>query len=178
MTKYAEAAERLRKLYCFLDGNSIPVPTTEFTSNLGEWLVMDKLIQNSHSPTLQSGQFDVDIVLSKGERVEVKSATWDSDFGGVYRFDRIKPEKLDFLICVKFEEGYSTAEFYVFTKDEVEELPPRNQSAFDDPERSGNQRLLRVLDDPENSNRKDMREINRRLGEFQEAWHKLETAEK
>lgn len=90
MSEYADAAEGLRELILFLKENSIPVPETEFTSNLGEWLVMDQLIGIGHSPTLQSGQYDVDILLQNGERVEIKSATWDSDFGGVYRFDRIK----------------------------------------------------------------------------------------
>lgn len=107
MSEYAEAADQLRVLTSFLEENSIPVPETEFTKILGEWLVMDQLIKNGHSPTLQSGQADVDILLSDGSGVEVKSATWDSDFGGVYRFDRIKPDKLDFLICVLFKKEYS-----------------------------------------------------------------------
>jgi hypothetical protein len=173
MSEYAEAAGKLREVASFLEANSIPVPETEFTKNLGEWLVMDRLIKHGHSPTLQSGQADVDILLANGDGVEVKSATWDSDFGGVYRFDRIKPDKLDFLVCVQFEKKYSEVEFYVFSKDDVESLPPRNISGFNDPDRSENQRLLRVLDDPESSSREDMPEINQRLENFRCAWDKL-----
>jgi hypothetical protein len=177
MTEYANAAERLRELIQFLEENSIPVPETEFTSNLGEWLVMNQLLKCGHSPTLQSGQYDVDILLQNGERIEVKSGTWDSDFGGVYRFDRIKPEKLDYLICVKFETDYSNAEYFVFSSEEVDSLPPRNRSAFNDPQREDNQRLLRIFDDPEKANQRDMRQINRRLSEFCNAWKKIKSTE-
>ena len=177
MSEYAEAAQKLRELFLFLEKNSITVPETEFTSNMGEWLVMDRLIEHGHSAILQSGQNDVDILLQNGEGVEVKSATWDSDFGGVYRYDRIKPEKLDYLICVKFDEDYSGAEYFVFSTQDVESLPPRNQSAFNDPHRTDNQRLLHVLDEPEESSREEMRAINRRLEEFQNAWRKLPSVE-
>lgn len=159
MSEYADAAEGLRELILFLKENSIPVPETEFTSNLGEWLVMDQLIGFGHSPTLQSGQYDVDILLQNGERVEIKSATWDSDFGGVYRFDRIKPDKLDYLVCVKFDSSYSEVEYFVFSRKEVESFPPRNQSAFNDPEREYDQRLLRILDNPEKANRRKWRKL-------------------
>lgn len=177
MTEYANAAGRLRELIQFLEENSIPVPETEFTSNLGEWLVMDQLVSCGHSPTLQSGQYDVDILLQNGERVEVKSGTWDSTFGGVYRFDRIKPGKLDYLVCVKFEAGYSDVEYFVFSSEEVDSLPPRNRSAFSDPDREDDQRLLRILDDPKKTNRRDMQEINWRLNEFCNAWQKIASAE-
>lgn len=173
MTKYQKAVEQLRELVIFLKQNSIPVPETEFTSNLGEWFVMHQLIRYGQSPTLQSGQYDVDILLQNTERVEVKSATWDSDFGGVHRFDRIKPNKLDYLVCVKFEDDYSGVEYFVFSSKEVESLPPRNQSAFDDPDRENDQRLLRILDNPERTNREEMQEINRRLDEFCDAWQKI-----
>lgn len=176
MTEYEDAAERLKELIQFLEEKSIPVPETEFTSNLGEWLVMDQLVSRGHSPTLQSGQYDVDILLQNGERIEVKSGTWNSAFGGVYRFDRIKPEKLDYLVCVKIEHSYSDVGYFVFSSEDVYSFPPRNLSAFNDPERENNQRLLRILDDPEKSNQRDMVDINRRIDEFRNAWQKIESA--
>lgn len=176
MNKYGAAVTRLRKLILFLVENSITVPETEFTSNLGEWLVMDQLTKQGYSPTLQSGQNDVDILLPDGEEIEVKSGKWDSDFGGVYRFDRIKPKKLDYLICVQIINGYSEAEYFVFSEKDVEQLPPRNQAAFNNPDKTNNQRLLRILDKPEETNRKNMRVINRRLDDFHDAWHKLPSA--
>ena len=63
MSEYAEAAQRLRGVFTFLERNSIEIPRTEFTSTIGEWLVMDQLLQYGYSPTLQSGQYDVDILL-------------------------------------------------------------------------------------------------------------------
>jgi hypothetical protein len=36
MSEYAEAAGKLREVASFLEVNSIPVPETEFTKNLGE----------------------------------------------------------------------------------------------------------------------------------------------
>ena len=173
MSEYAEAVQRLRSVITFLERNSIKVPRTEFTSTIGEWLVMDQLLQQGYSPTLQSGQYDVDILLKSGDRVEVKAATWDSDFGGVYRFDRIKPEKLDHLVCVTLLDDYSEAEYFVFSDDDINSLPPRNQTAFNDPERVDNQRLVRILDNPEDSDRQDMKDINDRLDEFLNAWNKI-----
>ena len=173
MSEYAEAAQRLRGVFTFLERNSIKIPRTEFTSTIGEWLVMDQLLQYGYSPTLQSGQYDVDILLKNGDGVEVKAATWDSDFGGVYRFDRIKPEELDHLVCVTLLDDYSKAEYFVFSGDDVDSLPPRNQTAFKDPQRTDNQRLIRILDSPEDSNRQDMKDLNLRLEEFRDAWHKL-----
>lgn len=173
MTKYAEAAKRFIEIYHYLKENSIPVPETEFTSNIGEWLVMDQLVELGYSSTLQSGQYDVDILLDKEETVEVKSGTWDSDLGGVYRFDRIKPEKLDYLVCVKFEDDYADWEFFVFSEDDVYSLPPRNNAAFNDPEREGNQRLLRILDDIDRATKDETKEINKDLAEYRNSWHKL-----
>jgi len=144
---------------------------------MGEWLVMDRLSEYGCSPSLESRQNDVDILLRGGEGVEVKSATWDSRLGGVYIFDRVKPEKLDYLICVKFPNDYSAAEYFVFDKDDVESLPPRNKSAFNNPDKSDNQRFLRILDNPEETSREDMKSINRRLAEFRDSWHKLPNPE-
>ena len=172
MSEYAEAVKRQRDVFLHLEKNSIPIPRTKFTSTIGEWLVMDQLLSRGYSPTLKSGQNDVDILLNGGEGIEVKSATWDSGLGGVYRFDRIKPDKLAYLICVKLTDDYSESEYFVFTREEVEELPPRNQSAFNDPDRDDNQRLVRVLDHPE-TNRGDMRDLNDRLDEFRNAWDKI-----
>lgn len=173
MRKYAEAVKQLRDVFLFLERNSIPIPRTKFTSTIGEWLVMDRLMKEGFTPTLHSRQNDVDILLNNGKGVEVKSATWDSRLNGVYIFDRIKPEKLDYLVCVKLTDDYDECEYFVFSGDDVESLPPRNQSAFNDPSRDDNQRIIRILDHPQKSRRDDMRDLNRRIGQFHNAWHNI-----
>lgn len=168
MTKYAEAVERLADITAFLEDNSIPPPRTEFTSNIGEWKVMDELLQRGYTPSLKSGQHRVDILLSDGRGVEVKSAIMNERFGGAWLFDNIQPEKFDYLVCVKLLQDYSTAEYFIFSVDEARSIPARNNSDDDD-----DRRLLRIFDDLENAPSSDEKRINERIHLFNDSWGKL-----
>lgn len=168
MTKYAEAVERLVDLNDFLRRHSIPAPRTEFTSNIGEWKVMDELIRRGHSPTLQSGQYAVDILLDDGKGVEVKSAIMNSRFGGAWLFDNIQPQKFDFLVCVKMADDYSSVEYFVFAVDDIGEIPYRNQS-----DASDQTRLLRIFTDIDRAPTEQGRRINEMLDDYSDSWGKL-----
>lgn len=167
MTVYAEAAQRLRTLVTFLEAEGIPIPRTELTGNLGEWLVMDRLIERGYEPTLYSAQHDYDIELSDGTRVEVKSGQYDVE-DSLWRFDNIYPDRFDILVAVKFEDEFEQEVFYLFDADETANLPPRTMTNPDD-----KRRLIRLREDPTRHRRSDMQTLNERITQHQDAWEKL-----
>jgi hypothetical protein len=167
MTVYAEAAQRLRTLISFLEAEGIPIPRTELTGNLGEWLVMDRLIERGYEPTLYSAQHDYDIELDDGTRVEVKSGRYDAE-RSVWRFDNIRPDRFDILVAVKFEDGFEQEVFYLFDEDETPSLPPRRKTKPND-----ERRLIRLREDPTRHRRPDIQTLNERIAEHRGAWEKL-----
>lgn len=169
MTVYAEAAQRLRTLVKYLEAEGIPVPRTELTGNLGEWLVMDRLIDQGFEPTLHSAQHDYDIELVDGTRVEVKSGQYDTE-RSVWRFDNIRPGYFDILVLVKFEDGFEQEVFYLFDKDETPSLPPRTRTNSSD-----ERRLVRLRENPNRHRRADMQSLNERIVEHRDAWEKIPT---
>ena len=70
MSRYGEAVEKMVDLFRFLQERSITISRTMVTGNIGEWLVMDQLIEREYHPELQSGHYDVVIKLEDGTRVE------------------------------------------------------------------------------------------------------------
>lgn len=169
MTVYGEAAQRLRTLVTFLEVEGIPVPKTEMTGNLGEWLVMDKLMKRGYEPTLYSAQHDYDIELVDGTRVEVKSGQYDTEHS-VWRFDNIRPDRFDILVVVKFENGFEQEVFYLFDENETPSLPPRRKTKPND-----ERRLIRLREDPTLHRRSDMQTLNERIADHRDAWEKLST---
>lgn len=167
MAVYAEAAQRLRGLIKFLEEEGIPVPKTELTGNLGEWLVMDRLIELGYDPTHYSAQHDYDIELGDGTRVEVKSGQYDTE-DSLWRFDNIYPERFDILVVVKFEDGLGQEEFYLFDEDKATDLPPRTMTNPND-----KRRLIRLREDPTRHRRADMQKLNEQIAELRNAWEKL-----
>lgn len=167
MSVYAEAAQRLRTLITFLEAEGIPVPRTELTGNLGEWLVMDRLIEQGYEPTLYSSQHDYDIELVDGTRVEVKSGHYDTK-NSLWRFDYIRPVRFDILVVVKFEDGFKQEVFYLFDEDETPNLPPRTKTKQND-----ERRLIRLREDPTRHRRPDMQTLNEQIAKHRDAWEKL-----
>lgn len=175
MTKYAEAVERTLSLSQFLDDRAIPHPDTELTGNLGEWLVMDALIERGYEPTLHSGQADVDITLRDGTRIEVKTGVFDPK-RRIYRHDSIQPDKLDYLVCVTFEEGYTEPRVYILDSEETGALPHKSQSVADDPDR-GDYRIVRLYEDPSRPRAEKWKAISRQFPDYLRAWEKLPPAQ-
>lgn len=167
MTAYSEAVQRLRALAEFLESEGIPVPRTEFTGNLGEWLVMDGLIERGYNPTLHSAQHDYDIELGDGTRVEIKSGQYDTE-DSVWRFDNIRPHLFDILVAVKFEDGFDEEVFYLFDEEEARNLPPRRKTKPDD-----ERRLIRLREDPTRHRRSDMQTLDEGIAEYRDTWEKL-----
>jgi hypothetical protein len=168
MSKYGEAVERLARFYQFLESKSLQIPRKEITGKIGEWMVMEELIQRGHTPTFKAGQHGVDIILSDGRGVEVKSAIFN-DGKSAWLFDGIKQEKFDYLVCVKLADDYSEVEYFVFTSDEVGQIPYRTANS--------NERRLKVYDDISRIRSDGMRDVNEKLDEFHEAWQKLPPTE-
>lgn len=167
MTVYAEAAQRLRNLIKFLEKEGIPIPRSELTGNLGEWLVVDRLMEQGYEPTLHSGQHNFDVELADGTRVEVKSGQYDEE-DSLWRFDNIYPDRFDILVLVKFEDTFEQEVFYLFDEDEVLKLPPRSRT-----ESSDKRRLIRLREDPSRHQRSDMQALNERIGKQRDAWEKI-----
>lgn len=172
MTEYVDAANRLVDLVLFCKTQNIPIPETQFTGTLGEWLTMHKLIDQGYDPIHKTGQNDVDILLNDGTGVEVKSGQYDEK-NRLWRFDNIQPEKFDYLACVQLSGWSTDASFYIFGPENIEILPPRNRKAFADPDRDGNTRLVRIYDEFGSRLPDDHRMLNESLHEFREAWEKL-----
>ena len=167
MTVYAEAAQRLRDLTTFLQAEGIRVPRTEWTGILGEWLVMDRLIEREYDPAYHSGQHPYDIELRGGTRVEVKSGRYDSE-KSVWRFDNIKPDRFDILVLVKFENGFDQEVFYIFNEDEKRSLPPIRKTKPND-----QRRLVRLREDPTRHRRGDMQTFDEKIAQHRGAWGKI-----
>ena len=96
---------------------------------LGELYVYEKVLEKDPEALLLSGQSGVDIKLSNGARIEVKTARYNTGLK-VWGFGRIMPEKFDYLVCVALKDN-STPEFIVFTKKEAQKLPMESDMATD-----------------------------------------------
>lgn len=177
MSKYGIAVEKLVALFRFLQQNSITISRTMITGNIGEWLVMDQLIERGYSPELQSGQYDVDITLEDGTRVEVKSATRKPRRGGMWGFDHIDLPKFDYLVCVKLSRDYSDAEYLVLSEEDALSLPPRSESDFTSNDDEDERRVLHVVEELEGAKSEKSKRINEQLDEYVGSWHKLPSME-
>ncbi len=127
-------------------------------------MVMDKLIQQGYTPTFKAKQHEVDIVLSDGCGVEVKSSIFNDD-KSAWLFDGVKVKKFDYLICVRLADDYSEAEYFVFTSDEAGQIPYKTAKQ--------DKRRLKIYDDISRIRPGEMRDINKKLEEFHQAWQKL-----
>ena len=66
-------------------------------------------------------------ILANNMKIEVKSCNYDNDWAKKAKviggFDRINPEKFDYLICISFNENFDNIRSFIFTKEESKEFP-------------------------------------------------------
>lgn len=173
MNKYGRAVDHIVGLFEFLDEHSIPPTRSFITGNVGEWLVMERLVEAGLEPVHQSGRNKVDILLEDGCGVEVKASTWSSTYGGVWGFDRIDPDKFDNLVCVALSRDYADDEYFVFSAEEARVFPTRAASRFTSADEDHRRRTLHILEDPEEARTEEMRMINGEIDAYRGAWGKI-----
>lgn len=88
-------------------------------------------------------------------------------------FDKIKPEKFDYLICVKLEKDYSNPEFYILSSEEAMNLPTHAESDFASGETRTEERLLEILENRDRVKSDKMKKANERLAEWKDSWNKI-----
>jgi len=94
----------------------------------GELLTLVELSKNHGNVVWKGGsRFSYDIECD-GKEIEVKSCNIDNDWAKGERkkdhsfksgFDKIYPDRFDYLVCVSFRNDFSDVKFYVFESEDV-----------------------------------------------------------
>lgn len=100
----------------------------ENVSLYGELLTLVELSKNHKNLVWKGGsRFSYDIECD-GKKIEVKSCNVDNDWAkGEWKkdhsfksgFDKIYPDRFNYLVCVSFRNDFSDVKYYVFKSEEV-----------------------------------------------------------
>jgi len=96
--------------------------STKSVDKFGELAVLIELFKKGFSVEWHGSRSSFDI-LADSIKVEVKSCNYDNDWAKkdniIGGFDRINPEKFDYLVCVSFDGNFDNIRFFIFNKKEV-----------------------------------------------------------
>src|SRR3989344_9249110 len=94
---------------------------TKSVDKFGELYVLIKLADKGFNVEWHGSKGSFDI-LANNIKIEVKSCNYDNDWAKKAKviggFDRINPEKFDYLICISFNENFDNIRSFIFTKEE------------------------------------------------------------
>lgn len=99
---------------------------TKRVDKFGELAVLIQFINKGFNVEWHGSKHPFDILADKLE-IEVKSCNYDNKWakkdnllGG---WDRINPEKFQYLVCVSFNGNFNDVRYFIFSKEEAKSFP-------------------------------------------------------
>jgi hypothetical protein len=135
----------------------------------GELSTLVELSKNHDSLFWKGGSRHPYDIECDGKRIEVKACNVDNEWAKLQRrrdgsfqsgFDKIYPERFDYLVCVSFDKNFLDSKFYVFSPDNVLLFQKGKWSKFPD----AFTLEIRKYDDPK---------VNKVIEDSSGAWNKI-----
>jgi hypothetical protein len=148
------------------------------SSLIGEVLVLHELLKRGFKAVWKGrcGFGSYDVMINDGKRVEVKSATYNEEYGH-WGFGKISPERFDYLVCVALNDGFSNPRYVIFTGEEAAALPTEEEA-----HRGGTTRFdgteektfhLFNKEDEQRQPSETLRKINENIKNYEGRWDKI-----
>ena len=96
------------------------------THHFGKIVVIEELEKRGFNVVWNTNK-EYKGILANGLKIEIKSCNYDNKWAqkvnALGGWDKINPEKFDYLVCVTFDKMFENVRYFIFSKQETKLFP-------------------------------------------------------